>query len=45
VVLDDSIGEHDRAAVEVATRALARDGLLDLDEAVPARLRVRLPIG
>ena len=45
VVLDDSIGEHDRAAVEVAARALARDGLLDLDEAVPARLRVRLPIG
>jgi A/G-specific DNA glycosylase len=44
VVLDGSIGEHDPAAVEIATWALARDGLLELDGALPARLRVRLPM-
>jgi A/G-specific adenine glycosylase len=46
VVLERSIGAHDGDAIEVATRAMADDGLLEL-EAVgdPAGLRARLPIG
>ena len=45
VDLDGSIGVHDRVAVEVATRGLASDGLLEMDDAMPGSLRVRLPIG
>ncbi len=46
VVLDRSIGDHDGVAIEVAARALARDGLLELGagDAV-AGLRARLPVG
>jgi A/G-specific adenine glycosylase len=44
VALDGSVGEHDRPAVEVAARALAIDGLLELDEGAPPGLRARLPI-
>ena len=44
VVLDGSIGEHDPVAVEVATRTLAKEGLLELDSAAPAVIRARLPI-
>lgn len=44
VVLDGSIGAHDPVAVQVATRALAKDGLLELDAEASARLRARLPI-
>ena len=44
VVLDGSIGEHDPVAVEVATRALAKEGLLELEGAAPAVIQARLPI-
>ena len=44
VVVAGSIGEHDPAAVEVAIRALAKDGLVELEGAAPPLLRVRLPI-
>lgn len=44
VALDGSIGEHDPLAVAAAARALAKDGLLELDGASPVGLRARLPI-
>lgn len=44
VLLGGSIGEHDPLAVEVAARALAKDGLLELDGAAPAGVRARLPL-
>lgn len=44
VPLDGSIGAHDPVAVGVAARSLAKDGLLELDRAAPARIRARLPI-
>jgi A/G-specific adenine glycosylase len=44
VPLIGPIGEHDAIAVEVAVRALAREGLLDLEGAGHAGLRARLPI-
>jgi A/G-specific adenine glycosylase len=44
VVLEGSIGGHEPPAVEAATRALAREGLLELEGAPPPRLRARLPI-
>ena len=44
VDLEDEIGEHDRAAVEVATRALAKDGLLEIDVGSSAPVRARLPV-
>ncbi len=44
VALDVPIGEHDLGAVTVALRALAKDGLLELDARASERLRARLPI-
>lgn len=44
VVLADTIGGHDRAAIEVATRSMANEGMLELDGTEPVRLRARLPI-
>jgi A/G-specific adenine glycosylase len=38
--LDESIGAHPPAAVAAALRALARDGLVDLDPAAPHRARL-----
>jgi A/G-specific adenine glycosylase len=43
VELDQDIGTHRRPAVESAVRALADDGLVELDGDV-ARLRARLPV-
>ena len=45
VVLDTSIGEHGQAAIEVATRGLAKDGLLELDGGTADVIRARLPLG
>ena len=42
VVLDDAIGQHDRAAIEVALRDMAAEGLLERD--ADGALRARLPI-
>lgn len=44
VILDDAIGGHDPAAVEVAARALAKEGLVELDVSSRAGIRARLPI-
>jgi len=44
VILETSMGEHGALAVGTAARALAKDGLLELDDTVPAGLRARLPI-
>jgi A/G-specific adenine glycosylase len=43
VTLDDEIGNHDRPAIEIAVKALADDGLVELD-GDPTRLRARLPV-
>ena len=45
-VIDGPIGDHDRAAVTMALRALAREGLVELDpeERPEAPRRARLPI-
>jgi hypothetical protein len=45
VTLDPVIGVHDERAVEAATRAMARDGLVELDDRPPLGRRARLPIG
>jgi hypothetical protein len=42
VVLDDAIGQHDRAAIETALRGMAAEGLLQRD--TDRSLRARLPI-
>jgi A/G-specific adenine glycosylase len=44
VALDGAIGEHESGAVEVAARALAREGLLELDTISQPAIRARLPI-
>lgn len=44
VILEGSIGQHDLIAVEIAARALAKDGLLELDARGSLRLWARLPI-
>jgi A/G-specific adenine glycosylase len=44
VLLEGSIGEHGPLDVEVAARALEKDGLLELDGGAPLGLRARLPI-
>jgi A/G-specific adenine glycosylase len=38
----DPIGEHDRGAIATALLAMARDGLVELDGAEPARARLPL---
>ena len=45
LALDDAIGSHDRAAVAGAARALAREGLLELDGIGTGSIRARLPLG
>jgi A/G-specific adenine glycosylase len=45
VALDAPIGDHDRARVAAAARAMARDGILDLDETAGDGVRARLPGG
>ena len=45
LVLDAPIGSHDRAAVAGAARALAREGLLELDGIGTGSIRARLPLG
>jgi A/G-specific adenine glycosylase len=44
IALDAPIGDHDLGAVTVAVRALAKDGLLELDARTSERIRARLPI-
>jgi A/G-specific adenine glycosylase len=44
VILAGSIGDHDEVAVEVAMRALAGDGLLELRTTGSTGLQARLPI-
>jgi A/G-specific adenine glycosylase len=44
VALDDDIGTHDRARVRAAARAMAVDGVLELEPRTDDRLRARLPL-
>jgi len=45
VVLDDSVGGHDAGAIEVALRAMAKDGLVQLDGRTSGGApRARLPL-
>ena len=44
VSLEGKIGEHGPVAVEAAARAMAKDGLLELDFGAPVAMRARLPI-
>ena len=44
LVLDAPIGSHDHAAVAGAARAMAREGLLELDGIETRSIRARLPL-
>jgi A/G-specific adenine glycosylase len=43
VSFDDPIGDHDRTRIDAAARALAADGVIELDTSGDGPLRARLP--
>jgi len=45
VALDARIGDHDSIAIDIATQALAREGLLERDITSGEPVRARLPLG
>lgn len=44
VALDATMGGHDSVAIDAATRALASEGLLELESAIGEPVRARLPL-